>query len=146
MRSSVERVFFARSQTGKVGKPDVKGDGEFTWPVPGVISQAYSATHRAVDIAGPQGGVVVSADSGVVAYARWESSGYGNLVIVDHRNGYTSYYGHLYGFYVTEGQTVKRGQPVGKMGSTGRSTGPHVHFEIRYRGVMRDPEDLLPRD
>ena len=119
-------------------------EGHWVWPVRGVISQGYSSAHRAIDIDTAQGTVVGAADTGRVVYAKWEISGYGYLVIVDHGNGYVSYYAHLYGFYVDVGQTVARGQQIGELGNTGDSTGPHLHFEIRYDGVQRNPLDLLP--
>jgi murein DD-endopeptidase MepM/ murein hydrolase activator NlpD len=118
--------------------------GQWVWPVRGKISQDYSSEHRAVDIATDHGAVVVAADAGTVVYARWESSGYGYLVIIDHRNGFVSYYAHLYGFYIDAGRDVARGEQIGELGSTGRSTGPHLHFEIRQNGVQRNPLDLLP--
>ena len=128
--------------TEALAAPAAKGD--WVWPVRGVISQRYSSAHRAIDIDAAQGSVVGAADAGQVVYARWESSGYGYLVIIDHDNGYVSYYAHLYGFYVDVGQTVARGQQIGELGNTGDSTGPHLHFEIRYGGVQHDPLDLLP--
>jgi len=118
--------------------------GQWVWPVRGEISQGYSSGHRAIDISTGHGAVVLAADAGTVVYARWESSGYGYLVIIDHRNGFVSYYAHLYGFYTDAGQDVARGEQIGELGSTGRSTGPHLHFEIRQDGVQRDPLDLLP--
>lgn len=118
--------------------------GQWVWPVRGEISQGYSSGHRAIDISTGQGAVVLAADAGTVVYARWESSGYGYLVIIDHRNGFVSYYAHLYGFYIDAGQDVARGEQIGELGNTGRSTGPHLHFEIRHNGVQRDPLDLLP--
>lgn len=117
----------------------------FVWPVGGYISQGYWDLHRAIDIAGGQGADVVAADAGTVVYAKWESSGYGYLVIVDHGNGYTTYYAHLYGYYVDVGDTVEQGQPLGVRGTTGRSTGPHLHFEIRKDGVQVNPLGLLPK-
>jgi murein DD-endopeptidase MepM/ murein hydrolase activator NlpD len=122
-----------------------RGSGNFVWPVGGYVSQGYWNLHRAVDIAGPQGDVVVAADDGVVIHAAWGPGGYGNLVAIDHGNGFVSYYGHLYGFYVDAGDLVHRGQPIGARGTTGRSTGPHVHFEVRQNGVQRNPIGLLPK-
>jgi len=114
------------------------------WPVHGEISQFFSDSHRGIDIVSEQGEVVVAADGGEVIYAKWESSGLGYLVVVDHGDGYRTYYAHLYGFYAGVGQVIERGDLVGQLGNTGNSTGPHVHFEIRYLGVSRDPLKLLP--
>jgi len=114
------------------------------WPVRGEISQFFSNSHRGIDIVSEHGEVVVAADGGEVVYSKWESSGLGYLVIVDHGDGYWTYYGHLYGFYVGVGQVIERGDLVGQIGNTGNSTGPHLHFEIRHLGVSRDPLQLLP--
>ena len=116
----------------------------WVWPVRGELSQGYSDGHRAIDISTEQGEIVVAADAGTVVYARWESTGYGYLVIIDHHNGFVSYYAHLYGFYIDVGNDVARGEQIGELGTTGRSTGPHLHFEIRQDGVQRNPLDLLP--
>lgn len=116
----------------------------WVWPVRGEISQGYSSEHRAIDISNELGAVVVAADAGTVVYARWESSGYGYFVLIDHHNGFASYYAHLYGFYIDVGAGVARGEQIGELGTTGRSTGPHLHFEIRQDGVQRNPLDLLP--
>jgi murein DD-endopeptidase MepM/ murein hydrolase activator NlpD len=119
--------------------------GNFVWPVGGYITQGYWNLHRAIDIGGKQNDAVVAADAGTVVYAKWETSGYGNLVIVDHGNGYMSYYAHLYGFFVDVGDVVAQGQHLGVRGTTGRSTGPHLHFEIRKDGVHQNPLGLLPK-
>ncbi len=120
------------------------GTGNWVWPTGGYISQGYWELHRAIDIAGAHGEGVVASDAGVVMYAAWDSNGYGNLVVIDHGNGFVTYYAHLYGFYVNAGESVERGQLIGARGSTGRSTGPHLHFEIRYKGVLRNPISFLP--
>ena len=130
--------------TGPIPKGAPRGDGNFVWPVGGYISQGYWNLHRAIDIAGGHGDEIVAADAGIVVYSAWDRSGYGNLVIIDHGNGFMSYYAHLYGFYVDVGEMIERGQWIGVRGSTGRSTGPHVHFEIRYNGVQRNPLGFLP--
>jgi murein DD-endopeptidase MepM/ murein hydrolase activator NlpD len=121
-----------------------QGTGSWVWPVGGYISQGYWDLHRAIDIATRHGESVMAADAGTVVYAEWGWAGYGNLVVIDHGNGFRSYYGHLYGFYVEVGEQVERGQPLGALGNTGLSTGPHLHFEIRQDGVLRDPLDYLP--
>ena len=118
----------------------VELDPEMT-PLRPIVSAPYAYRAAAGDGGGGSNGWV---DDGVVVYAQWECSGYGNLVIVDHNNGYVSYYAHLYGFYVDVGQALKRGQPLGVRGNTGYSTGPHLHFEIRHNGVQLDPLSVLP--
>ena len=135
---------FVRVRTGRILRAPLRGDGILIWPVRGTISQSYSDEHKAIDIAEPDTDAVVASDAGVVAYAAWNSAGYGYLVVVNHGNGMVTYYAHLFGFYVDVGQAVKRGQPLGMLGSTGRSTGPHLHFEVRDQGVLVDPLSLLP--
>ncbi|MBW7885475.1 MAG: M23 family metallopeptidase [Caldilineaceae bacterium] len=120
------------------------GSGNFSWPGAGYISQGYWGGHPAVDIAGWLGSPVAAADSGYVVLAGggW-NSGYGNYVIIDHGNGYTTLYAHLNSIFVSAGETVSKGQQVGTMGNTGNSTGPHLHFEIRYSGVPYNPANYL---
>lgn len=119
------------------------GSGNFRWPTYGWLSQGYSWTHRAVDIAAPPGTIVTAADRGVVVRAGWNTQGYGNFVVIDHNIDYVTLYAHLYDIYVEEGQVVAAGAPLGTVGSTGNSTGPHLHFEIRDFGYRTDPVPLL---
>jgi murein DD-endopeptidase MepM/ murein hydrolase activator NlpD len=135
---------FVRFQTGRIVRETPEAERRFVWPARWPISQEYWDLHRAIDIAGEHGEVVVAAEAGIVTYAEWEISGYGYLVVVDHGEGLVSYYGHLYGFYVDVGQSVRRGQPLGVIGNTGHSTGPHLHFEVRCDGVPCDPYAYLP--
>lgn len=114
----------------------VVASGQFVWPTQGVITQRFSWYHPGLDIANNGSPTVVAADAGRVEYAGWDGSGYGNMVLIDHGNGYKTRYGHLSQIMVISGQTVNRGSAVGKMGSTGRSTGIHLHFEI-YKGGGR---------
>ncbi len=122
----------------------VNGTGAFQWPVLGVITQGYWWGHRAIDIGAPVGSAVLASDSGFVSFVGWTNKGYGYLIIIDHANGYKTYYAHLSQMYVTLGQKVERGQVIGAVGSTGNSTGPHLHFEIRYNGVLQNPLAWLP--
>ncbi len=121
------------------------GTGRFLFPVLGVISQPWRAQHRGLDVAAPQGQPVVAADTGWVRWAGWDTSGYGWLVILDHGNGYQTYYAHLDQIWVARGEVVLRGQPLGVVGSTGNSTGPHLHFEVRDYGRAINPLDVLYR-
>ena len=123
----------------------IAANGHFIWPTQGVITQYFKPWHKALDIANPASPMVVAADSGVVVHASWDNTGYGNMVMIDHGNGYKTLYGHLQKFAVTVGQTVKRGDTIGQMGSTGRSTGTHCHFEIRTPLGLIDPMLLLPK-
>jgi murein DD-endopeptidase MepM/ murein hydrolase activator NlpD len=97
-----------------------------------------------VDIANSSAPDVLAADSGTIMTSGWpDGNGYGNRILIDHGNGYTTLYAHLSKIYVSAGQTVRRGDPVGKMGSTGRSTGTHLHFEVHQSGVSKNPLDFL---
>ena len=122
----------------------VHGSGQLMWPVLGTITQGYWYGHRAIDIGAPTGSAVLAADSGFVSFAGWTDVGYGYLVVIDHTNGFVTYYAHLSAIYVYEGQGVERGQVIGAVGSTGWSTGPHLHFEVRYNGVQQNPRAYLP--
>ncbi|MGC9398953.1 MAG: peptidoglycan DD-metalloendopeptidase family protein [Anaerolineae bacterium] len=124
--------------TGEV-PDDAVGSGHFRWPAPGYISQGYWYGHRALDIANAEGTAVVASDGGYVSFAGWTDVGYGYLVVIDHANGYQTYYAHLDKFYVAEGEPVEAGQIIATMGNTGNSTGPHLHFEIRYNGALINP-------
>ncbi len=128
---------------GPIPKNAKKGVGAFVWPASGRITQGYWNSHRAIDIGAMFGSAVVASDSGYVVYAGWDRSGYGNLVIIDHGNGYRTYYAHLSAIFVRVGDSVARGVRIGSVGSTGHSTGPHLHFEIRYRNVQRNPLGFL---
>jgi len=120
------------------------GTGQFRWPVLGRITQDYWSGHRAIDIAVPPNTPVYAADAGYVSFVGWTDVGYGYLVRIDHGNGYETWYAHNNSFAVTLGESVERGQVIAYSGSTGHSTGPHVHFEIRYLGVLQNPRIYLP--
>ncbi len=115
------------------------GTGRLLWPTSGVITQYPIWYHMAFDIANPSLPGVMAADNGVVIYTGWDRYGYGNHIIIDHGGGLSTLYGHLTEYYVNVGDRVSRGQVIAKMGSTGRSTGPHLHFETRINGVPVNP-------
>jgi murein DD-endopeptidase MepM/ murein hydrolase activator NlpD len=121
-------------------------NGSFAWPTNGAMSQPYWLGHRGLDIAGAAGTPVVAADAGVVIFAGWSTTGYGYAVEIDHGNGFSTLYAHLSAWHVSPGRAVARGQIIGAMGSTGNSTGPHTHFEVRYRGQRLDPLAYLSND
>ncbi len=121
------------------------GTGDFEWPSPGWLTQAYRNDHRAVDIAAPLGTVVTAADRGVVIRSGWNNQGYGMFVIIDHNIDYVTLYSHLDEIFVAEGQVVAKGDPLGTVGSTGNSTGPHLHFEVRDFGSRINPLEVLVR-
>jgi murein DD-endopeptidase MepM/ murein hydrolase activator NlpD len=127
-----------------------RGTGVFVWPASGTLTDRFGFRtksgrwHNGLDIASIAGSPVYAADSGFVTFAGWTDVGYGNLVVIDHRNGYETRYAHLQAFFVTAGQSVGQGTVIGTIGSTGNSSGPHVHFEIRHKGVRKNPELYLP--
>lgn len=124
-------------------KPAPDWDHLFAWPIVGRVTQGYSAGHRAIDIGAPYGSKVYAARAGTVIHTGWAETGYGYTVIIAHSDGYQTLYSHLKGTWVSDGQRVTRGQLVGEVGSTGNSSGPHCHFEIRVNGVRSNPRDFL---
>jgi len=133
---------YVRQTTPDAGS--VTASGRFAWPMAGVITQYYAWYHRGIDIATTHGTPILAADAGRVIVAGWpDNTGYGNRVMIDHGNGFVTLYGHLSVIKVTIGQTVNRGDQIGLEGSTGRSTGPHLHFEIRRTGTTINPMDYL---
>jgi murein DD-endopeptidase MepM/ murein hydrolase activator NlpD len=121
------------------------GTGSFIWPTTErfLSGYHYSAIHHAIDIAGSLGNAVFASDSGVVVYAGWSNYGYGNLIVIDHGNGWQTAYAHLSSLNVGCGQSVGQGQVIAGLGSTGNSTGPHLHFEMVYQGTKPNPMDYL---
>jgi murein DD-endopeptidase MepM/ murein hydrolase activator NlpD len=140
-----------RNQGSKDG---AGGSGAMMWPTDATeITSPYgwrthpifgtSRYHSGIDIGADYGDSVRAADSGVVIYADW-MGGYGKAVIVDHGNGISSLYGHNSELLVVEGQKVRKGEVISRVGSTGYSTGPHLHFEVRQNGSPVNPMDYLP--
>jgi LysM repeat protein len=123
---------------------EITSFGYFYWPTSGVLTQGYWYGHRAIDIGSALGTAVIASDGGYVSFAGWTDVGYGYLVVIDHANGYQSYYAHLSNIFVFEGETVEATQLIGAMGNTGNSTGPHLHYEIRYNGYPTNPLIYLP--
>lgn len=122
----------------------IAGSGKFVWPAAGTITQRFVWYHQGLDIANRAAPDILAADSGRVLIAGWpDASGYGNRVIIDHGNGYRTLYAHMQKIYVVPGQGVGRGSAIGKMGSTGRSTGTHLHFEVSLNGGRLNPLGVL---
>ncbi|MGI6486434.1 MAG: peptidoglycan DD-metalloendopeptidase family protein [Tepidanaerobacteraceae bacterium] len=123
-----------------------RGSGRFSWPVIGTISSAYgkrgSEFHTGLDIAAKKGSPIMAANSGVVTFAGYRG-GYGNLVIIDHGGGIQTYYAHANSISVSKGDSVNKGQKIATIGTTGRTTGPHVHFEVRINGSPTNPINYL---
>ena len=121
----------------------VQGTSNFIWPTSGTISQNPIWYHMALDIANRALPPVIAADSGTVVYSGCLKYGYGCHVIIDHGNGYRTLYGHLSQLGVSVGQNVGQGQQIGILGSTGKSTGPHLHFEVRSGSTLLNPLNFL---
>jgi murein DD-endopeptidase MepM/ murein hydrolase activator NlpD len=132
--------------------PAETGPGLFSWPASGPITSPFGVRsdpitgrarrHDGIDIGAPMGATISAAASGTVIYAGWEG-GYGNTIVIDHDGAVSTLYGHCSQIFVSNGQEVQRGQAIGAVGSTGRSTGPHLHFEVRVNGVAVDPTGRL---
>jgi len=123
--------------------------GSFIWPAQGTFTSGYGwrwgRMHKGIDVANNVGTPVVAAQDGQVSFAGWDDGGYGYLVKITHADGTITVYGHNSLILVSQGQMVKQGQPISQMGSTGRSTGPHLHFEIRPAGQgAMNPLNFLP--
>jgi murein DD-endopeptidase MepM/ murein hydrolase activator NlpD len=145
--SALENLILARELKEEIhpeGRPVANGFissyfGERTDPLDG-----REAFHKGVDFAGTAGSQVVAVAAGIVTWAG-ERSGFGKLIEINHGDGYVTRYAHNERTLVSVGQTVKRGEPVALMGSTGRSTGPHVHFEVVRNGRPVDPLTFIGR-
>ncbi|RME71970.1 MAG: LysM peptidoglycan-binding domain-containing protein [Chloroflexi bacterium] len=124
--------------------PDPALDFPLAWPVAGVVTQPFGPDHPALDIGAPYGSTVYAAAEGKVIRAGWLPTGYGYSIIIDHGDGLQTWYNHLKGTLIGVGSYVSRGDPIAEVGSTGHSTGPHVHFEVRVNGERVDPRDYLP--
>lgn len=128
------------------------GTGRYVTPAEGPITSPYGYRihpiygtmrfHSGIDIGAYYGSPILAADSGVVIEAGW-IGGYGNTVMIDHGGGYTTLYGHSSQLYVHVGQVVSKGEPIAAVGSTGNSTGPHLHFEVRVNGNPTDPMGFI---
>lgn len=124
------------------------GYGTFIWPANKHYLSGFdytpSTNHLGIDIAGNEGEAVYATDAGVVVYAGWNNYGYGNMIMIDHGNNFQSLYGHLSAINVGCGQSVGQGDVIGAIGTTGHSSGPHLHFEIRSLSSFVNPHDMLP--
>ncbi len=140
------RPYVTREVTAYTGPVSVSADasGLFSWPAWGTLTQGYWYGHRAVDIGASVGTAIRASDGGFASFVGWTDIGYGYLIVLDHQNGYQTFYAHLSDIYVREGEVVDKNQVIAAMGSTGNSTGPHLHFEIRYNGYPNNPLIYLP--
>jgi murein DD-endopeptidase MepM/ murein hydrolase activator NlpD len=122
------------------------GTGGFVWPADNhyVVGNDYWSGHLGIDIAAGMGASIYAADSGVVVFAGPAFGGYGNMIMIDHGNGYQTLYAHLSSVRTHCGASVSQGQRIGASGSTGNSSGPHLHFEVRYMSGFINPWLALP--
>lgn len=137
------------STSSNISKSGVSLGVSLIKPVTGVLSSRFgavsrirSSVHTGLDIATSSGTPIKAAAGGTVTFAGYKGS-YGNLVVITHSNGVQTYYGHCSKLYVSSGQTVSQGQSIAAVGSTGNSTGPHLHFEIRVNGVAYNPQNYV---
>lgn len=134
---------------GTKERPPTVGSGKYIWPLKDGFTQTsgfgsrWGRQHKGIDLAVSVGTTVYAADGGTVVEAQYSGS-YGNVVMIDHQNGQETRYAHNSKLLVKKGDKVYQGQPIAKSGNTGRSTGPHVHFEIRFNGEPRNPLNYLP--
>lgn len=124
------------------------GVGSFIWPANNHFLSGFdyspSTNHSGIDIDGNTGDAIYAVDNGVVVYAGWNNWGYGNVVVVNHGNGWQTLYAHLNTYNVGCGQSVFQGNVIGAMGDTGNSSGSHLHYEMMYNGAKVNPWDYLP--
>jgi len=124
------------------------GAGVFIWPANSHFLSGFdyspSTNHSGIDIDGETGDAVYAADNGVVVYSGWNNWGYGNVVVINHGNGWQTLYAHLSAYNVSCGQSVWQGSVLGAIGSTGNSSGSHLHYEMMYNGAKVSPWDYLP--
>lgn len=121
-------------------------DRTFTLPVYGKLFRGFTYSHKGLDIKLNKGDSIKATFDGVVRYAKYNRGGFGNLIIIRHYNGLETYYGHLSKIHVKVNEVVKSGDHIALGGSTGRSRGPHLHFEVRYKDVPLDPLRMIDFD
>lgn len=138
------------TQVEKIGTkeaPPSVGTGDFAMPTSGTLSSPFGPRwgrmHTGIDLRASTGTPIYASDNGIVREAQYKNNGYGNLIIVDHGNGFVTYYAHCSEISVSAGDVVAKGDLIGAVGNTGRSTGPHLHFEIREDGTAKDPMPYL---
>lgn len=145
-RETLEQPVKQIEKVGTKVRPASTGTGAFVNPTYGVLSSRYGSrwgkNHNGIDIAGAHNSDIKAADGGVVTYAGW-MSGYGNYVTIDHENGYQTSYAHCDSLCVSVGARVSKGEVIAKMGNTGRSTGTHLHFEVKKNGAYVNPLEFV---
>lgn len=141
IKEAVTKVLVKGTQVTQVASRG-GGSGSLDWPVYGTITQYYKSGHSGLDIGGRNGTPIRAADSGYVTFAGYQG-GYGRFIVVNHGNGIVTRYAHCSSLNASVGQKVARGETIAKLGSTGRSTGPHLHFEVLANGSFRNPLNYL---
>ena len=137
----------SRDLSQSTERPERQSYNGFVWPVNGTVNSVFgprgASFHDGIDIAAPEGTLILALERGEVIYSD-HLRGYGNMVIIRHADGFASIYAHNQMNLVREGQVVAKGEVIGKVGSTGRVSGPHLHLEIRKDNVAQDPLRYLP--
>jgi murein DD-endopeptidase MepM/ murein hydrolase activator NlpD len=138
----------------KASKPGMKREaprtekGYFIWPVKGTLTSGFGfrskSKHDGIDIGAPKGTKIVASADGKVIFSGWGPTGYGKIVIIKHSKKYVTVYAHNSKNFAKEGQVIKRGENIALVGSTGRSSGPHLHFELRVNRIPVNPLPYLP--
>ena len=129
---------------GKANVPKSQSKKKFAWPVSGKVVSPFGSGNDGINIAGKAGTAIKAAESGTVAYAGNELKGYGNLVLIKHKDGWITAYAHNRKLSVKKGDTVKKGQKIAEMGASGGVKTPQLHFEIRYKAKVVNPNQYLP--
>lgn len=142
IKEAVDKVVVNGSRTYQVASRGGGASADLDWPIYGSITQSFGGGHTGIDIAGSSGTTIMAADDGNVSSAGYQG-GYGNFVIINHGNGLVTRYAHCSSLLVTPGQHVSRGEAIATRGSTGHSTGPHLHFEVLQNGSFRNPINYL---
>lgn len=137
------------SVTNTEHRPQAREDGRLAWPVArplvsSTFGDRWGRHHEGIDLSAPLGTAVFAADDGVVIYSDNLLSGYGNMIIIEHRGGLLTAYAHNSVLMAQRGDKVRRGQPIARVGQSGRATAPHLHFEVRLGDEPRDPLQFLP--
>ncbi|MDD3899112.1 MAG: peptidoglycan DD-metalloendopeptidase family protein, partial [Syntrophomonadaceae bacterium] len=143
LKAAVDKVIIKGNRVTQIASRGGGGSGTLDWPTNGRITQYYKGSrHTGIDIGGRTGQAIRAADSGYVSFTGYQGS-YGKLVIVNHNNGIVTKYAHCSSINVSTGQKVGKGETIAALGSTGRSSGPHLHFEVLVNGSPNNPLNYL---
>lgn len=148
----LDRGVLGRSRYRQVASADYISNGDFIWPVPSrkKISSGYGhrwgRKHEGIDIPAPVGSHILSVAAGVVVYSGNDLGGYGNLTVISHGGGIFSVYAHAKKLFTRKGDRVHQGQVIAQVGMTGRTSGPHLHFELRHNSRALDPAKMLTQN